>query len=238
MKPQPNRGVALVHITVDLPRSREVSITLTAKWITILWNRYDFKVYTNKNAINRRLNHNFEPGQHSFLIVADQLTTLNLNAIRCSKIYFDNCQHLKWLSCELNYLTALNARRLPALKTLLCSFNLIKELDLPLEQANLTHLACSQNNIKELNLSGYPSLRYVDCNNNRLKDLPTAGCTRLKKLTCSGNNIPTKTLATILQELPPHNDVIKRIEADKHEPRRDDNEPGIEIYITKPKFPF
>lgn len=64
----------------------------------------------------------------------------------------------------------------------------------------LEQLACGDNQLTSLNVSGCAALRSLDCYNNQLTRLDVSGCTALESLSCYDNPITqmiTETFSSI-----------------------------------------
>ena len=54
---------------------------------------------------------------------------------------------------------------------------------------NITHLACYDNELTNLNVNGCTSLEFLECSGNELTNLNVSGCTALKELFCDDNQL-------------------------------------------------
>lgn len=116
-------------------------------------------------------------------VSSNPLTTLNLISLTNLKtmhmvnndllplIYFDNNRKLEYVSCHDNdILSTIKVKGADALKYLNCSNNILKELDLS-ENLLLESLYCQNNKISSLDLSLNSKLAFLKCHDNTLEYL-------------------------------------------------------------------
>ncbi|MBW4358981.1 T9SS type A sorting domain-containing protein [Flavobacterium taihuense] len=97
---------------------------------------------------------------------------------------------LKILVCSDNLLTQLNLSKNTALITLFCEKNQLTNLDVS-KNSNLDYLVCHTNQLTSLDVSSNLALTYLSCGLNQFTDLDVSKNTKLTSLYCS-NGIITK----------------------------------------------
>jgi Leucine-rich repeat (LRR) protein len=94
---------------------------------------------------------------------------------------------LEYLDCSNNALSYLNTD-INSLKYLICSQNMLTELDINKNRA-LVYLQCGNNNISFLDVTTNTELQHLYCQNNSIKDLDTSTNRRLATIVCNNNYI-------------------------------------------------
>ena len=119
----------------------------------------------------------------------DGVTGISINNKNCTDLtgitYFAN---LTTLNCDNNKLTRLDMSGNPALSTLSCQHNELEELNLK-DNANLTELNCSYNKLTTLDVSKNAKLSALRCYNNGMEELNLGDITHLTLLRCEDNNL-------------------------------------------------
>lgn len=99
------------------------------------------------------------------------------------------CTSLKTLNCSGNALKSLDLSRCTTLQSLNCSFNYsLGSLNVR-GCTSLKTLNCSNNSIIDLNISDCIALQSLKCTSNRLTYLNTSDCIMLQSLECNSNRL-------------------------------------------------
>ncbi len=116
-----------------------------------------------------------------------ELEELYCYGCNLTELDVSSLEHLYYVDCDANQLTA-DTLRLPAgLTILICSGNGgLKSLDLS-GLPHLSDLSCDETGLTELDLSANPDLRYLYCQKNELTSLDVSGNTKLAILVCADN---------------------------------------------------
>ena len=104
--------------------------------------------------------------------------------IRTKKI--SEIQHLKIDNLKIEDLKGIED--FGSLKTLNCSNNRIKELNIG-ENTSLIKLECNGNQLTSLDVSNNTALTYLSCNDNLLTEIDVSSNTFLKSLYCANNQL-------------------------------------------------
>ena len=134
-----------------------------------------------------------------------KLTTLNLELnsrvekLNCSGnqltgLWLDpRGNSLRYLTCSVNELTALDLSKSPELTELSCGNNKLTALDLS-SNVSLEDLGVNDNPITELDLRAQSNLQKLSCSAMKLKKLDVSRCPKLRRLYCNDNQIETLDL--------------------------------------------
>ena len=120
---------------------------------------------------------------------AEALTEINLSGLGITDLsgleYFPN---LKSLECSNNYIKTLDLSNNTKLTSLSCDNNSLTSLDISNCSA-LKTLNCSNNQLSSLDISNYTALAELNCSHNQLSSLDISNNKKLTKLTCVGNQL-------------------------------------------------
>ncbi|MFQ8705985.1 MAG: InlB B-repeat-containing protein [Thomasclavelia sp.] len=116
----------------------------------------------------------------------DQLTTLNCALNQLNKLEISNLPLLETVSCYGNELEELKISNTPNYQKLECWNNQLTDLSNAMPS---TVLSCSNNPLKDLDLSKTTSLVSVYCSDNQLSNLNITMLKNLENLNCSNNNL-------------------------------------------------
>ena len=111
-----------------------------------------------------------------------------------------NCKELTTLECSYNQMTILYLSDLKKLKMLICHDNNLNALYVKL--CPLTYLDCSNNELKEMDLTKNVALKNLYCCSNGMTTLDVSKNTALKVLDCSGNKISGDNMTALVNSLP------------------------------------
>lgn len=131
-----------------------------------------------------------------------KLASLNCLNTQLTDLDVSNNTELKFLDCVLNSLVDLDVSKNIFLRELYCNRNELTDLDVS-KNDSLTRLGCSNNYLEKLDVSHSLNLSSLGCNNNQLTDLKLKKGIKLKELDCSNNRLSTKTINSVLKDLPP-----------------------------------
>jgi len=104
--------------------------------------------------------------------------------------------NLRYLSCDHNSITSLDASALTLIEGLYCYNNQLTNLNV----SGLTHLYnlyCAYNNLTSLDVSGLTGLFYLYCFHNNITSLNVSGLPILNTLYCYSNQLTSLTLSGI-----------------------------------------
>ena len=97
---------------------------------------------------------------------------------------------LTHLSCNNNFLTALDVTNYLKLTMLWCHENSLTTLDVT-NCPELMHLSCNNNSLSTLDITNCPKLENLSCSNNFLTSLDVTNCPELTNLFCNHNSLST-----------------------------------------------
>ncbi|MCL2288455.1 MAG: hypothetical protein FWC33_04690 [Candidatus Bathyarchaeota archaeon] len=121
---------------------------------------------------------------------------LSPNICLCTHDYANSGSHtitltdanITFIKCSENQLTTLKVKDNPLLQRLICSDNLLTELDIS-GLANLRQLNCDINELMSLNVRDFANLVELICTHNNLESLDVTGCYNLSTLGCGYNKL-------------------------------------------------
>ena len=160
----------------------------------------------------------------------EHLLTLNVSGKQIESLMgIKGFASLKELDCSSNYLNDLDVSDMINLEVLYCSSNYFQtNADIPVTNGllktngttELRILFCSNNNLKDLDVSGFSNLEVLNCSNNKLTNLDISNNTILKDLNCNSNQISNLTGYTLdnstLQILSCSNNEISTLSVEKY----------------------
>lgn len=131
------------------------------------------------------------------------LRWLDCSANRLAMLDVRGCPNLKYLECSKNRLTTLRIAPSEWLNDLYCGWNRLERLELPesVREYILT-LACQNNRLTELDLTGCGRLILLNCSDNDLTALEVAECPELRQLYGSGNRFSVEEVDRLYGGLP------------------------------------
>ena len=151
----------------------------------------------------------------------EHLLTLNVNGKQIESLMgIKGFASLKELDCSSNYLSDLDVSDMINLEVLYCSSNyFLTNTDIPAANGllktngttELRILFCSNNNLKDLDVSGFGNLEVLNCSNNSIGDLDISNNLKLKEIYCNSNKLKNLTTAIV------NNTSLKKIYCDNNQ---------------------
>jgi len=129
-----------------------------------------------------------------------EITKINCAYNNLTSLDMSGCTALEELTCNNNPLTSLNVSNTRLKSLNVSEFFTIEHLVVE-NNVNLTVLNCSNNLIKNLDLSGNIALTTLNCSNNQLTNLDVANNIALESLDCSMNRLSTEALNDLFRTL-------------------------------------